>query len=250
MLRNPTLVFTLLLLAFITGYFMRGSVDPTTKVQEKGGDAIFSSLDPRATQSPVVAEERNSRGKHREGAEPKFSLTIRQLDAVLNMGMTDPVTVFQEMGLSAAQVRLLQSTNLSSKMRDGINALEIRHAQLHEDQSGQYLEISPFPVERLKWIEEIENEVRDIVDNESTPILSRALLARSDLLNRGIFRQVIRLSRDSDGEIQKREYTYLADGSISREDVGRVYPEDLNRWGNLLRLPEHVAPSDGEKPPN
>ena len=236
MRRQPIIVASLILAAFAAGYFVRGSIGFATHAQESASADFRGLDDARAEAMSIGKDEAAVTQSRNRRSEPNFTLSARQLEAVLNMGMTDPVTVFDEMGLSATQIRFLQSEDLLSGMRDTFHSMDLRHATVHKDQKGIYLDISRFPGQRLEIIDSFEDSVRKIIDDERTPIITRALIARSGLLEAGLYRREIRLFKSSDGDSQKSEREYKEDGSCFREDIGMASPKDLERWGKLLTV--------------
>ncbi len=152
------------------------------------------------------------------------------------MGMSDPVAYLDEMGLTQDQIRQLGSNELWQRMEAESQALRLKHASRSEDSEGLCIEISPYVGERLQWLQKVESEVRNIVDDERTPIIARALVARSGHLQRGLLPQKIRF-REHSGEPYLSEIMLGTDGSVFREDVHRVTDADRRDWGHLLELP-------------
>lgn len=236
MRRQQLIITSLILAAFAAGYFVRSSIGFATQAQESAS-VDLRGLDGASTEAMRIGKDEAAvTQSHNRISKPNFTLSARQLEAVLNMGMTDPVEVFDEMGLSATQIRLLQSEDLLSGMRDTFHSMDLRQATVHKDQKGSFIEISPFPSQRLEMIASFEESVRRIIDDERTPIIARALIARSGLLDVGLYRREIRLSQSSDGDPQKSEREYKEDGSCFRQDIGMASPKDLERWRKLLTV--------------
>lgn len=151
---------------------------------------------------------------------------MKQLEWVLMMGMSDPFALFEAFGLDEAQISRLQAREQLAQAE--MDQIESRRAVRSED--GSALDVSPFPQERIEWLKAVERDVADIVGEEQAPVVARAILARSGVLEKGLYRLHIELQ--ADGRIS--EQSFELDGSLYREDVHIVSERDLEKWGDLL----------------
>ncbi|WP_353566155.1 hypothetical protein [Haloferula sargassicola] len=218
---------------FFLGYVLRGAMDSRdlparelgkrTSAEAPVNEAVETA--PRGAGGPWVRERRSS---------PRYSLSGRQLEAVLTMGMSDPVILFREMGLSEAQIRDLEAGNPAHGLEEKLHAIERRHAAPGSGPDGPVVMIRAFPQDRRNWIESVEERVRMVVDDERSPLLARALIARAGLLESGLFRREIRFIESETGRLDVSERSFDEDGSFYREDYHKCTPDDIERWADLL----------------
>jgi hypothetical protein len=246
MRRQPIIITTSILAAFAAGYFVRGSIGFARHTRESVSDGFRSIGDASAGFTRIGKDQAAVTQPRNRRPEPNFTLSARQLEAVLNMGMTDPVTVFDEMGLSATQIRLLESLSTMPSWRDAFHTAELKYARPNRDSRGSFLEIDRFPARRLELIESLENDVRQVIDDDRTPIIARAIIARRGLLATGLYRREISLRRSPSGEMEISSKSFKEDGALVLEDIATASPNDVERWGGLLDFPPQHDVRSGE----
>lgn len=154
------------------------------------------------------------------------------VDALLTGGSLD--RKLRLMGLTAEQVAI--AARIQDEATATLKRIEKEHASVVSDERGDFVVISPFPEEKRAWLNQIEENLREMVGDDRASVISR-MIAFSDndeAVGSGR-REIFIIEPPAPGQKMRiEERTFNDAGEPIDTDYELVTERSQGRWGHVL----------------